>query len=718
MVQLIAKCCVKLSSDGGQPVTPRARFLAHPGHGVSGGVDTNITPCIVTFVEGVACCLAMLCTTWVAINLYGDLFMISSMPLPTLGQAVAVTSVIFVTNSVFAVDARSIDGTGNNLLINSQGAAETQVIRCCYPSAYPDGFGDSIANLIQPNARDVSNAVNVQVGSILNNRGLSDWVVQWGQFLTHDMDLTGADATNNTLSTGAVGDFSIAINDPTDILGPNAITFNRSNYDPTTGTSDVIVTPTGNVLNAREQMNSVTSYIDASNVYGSDATRAAELRTFSGGKLATSASGLLPGLNSAGLDNDDPFGLGGSLYLAGDVRSNEQVGLTATHALFVREHNRLADAIQAASPGISDEDIYQTARKIVGAEMQAITYNEFLPALLGANAPTAGDYVYDNTVDASITNAFATAAFRFGHSMQSSDIALVDDTGAHTGALSLSDAFFDPTFLGNDVANVELVLKGLATQTAQENDAAMVDDIRNFLFGPPGAGGMDLAALDIQRGRDHGLMRYNALRASYGLPTIATFSNITSDTDLQTALASVYFGVNQTDAWVGMVSENHLPGASVGELTSVIIAEQFERLRDGDRYFYAGDSDLLSSLVTSIIDLSTITLSQIIELNTGLTSLQDNVFFAYDPLVGDFTGDGFVGVDDLNLILAAWNQSVTPGDLLSGDTDGDGFVGIDDLNWVLGNWNAETPAQSSVVPEPGTLVCLVGGMVLMHRRVA
>ena len=632
-------------------------------------------------------------------------------------QAVIVSVVLLATNAVFAVDARSIDGTGNNLLIDSQGAADTQVIRCCYPVGYTDGFGDTIANLIQPNARTVSNAVNAQVGSIYNNRGLSDWVVQWGQFLTHDMDLTGSDAANNTLSTGVVGDFNIAINDPTDILGPNPIPFNRSNYDPTTGTPDVIETgPGGDVLNAREQMNSITSYIDASNVYGSDVTRAAALRTFSGGKLATSAGGLLP-MNTSGQENDDPFGLGASLYLAGDVRANEQVGLTSTHTLFVREHNRLADAIQAASPGMSDEDIYQTARKIVGAEMQAITYNEFLPALLGANAPAAGDYVYDDSIDASISSAFSTAAMRIGHSMQSSQLQLVSDTGVHTGELSLSDAFFDPTILGNDPANVELVLKGLATQTAQENDAALVDDIRNFLFGPPGAGGMDLAALDIQRGRDHGLLRYNALRATYNLPTIATFSNFTSDTDLQAALASVYLGVNMTDAWVGMVSEDHLPGSSVGVLTNAILVEQFERLRDGDRFFFTGDSDLLDPLITSIIDLGSITLSQIIALNTGLTSLQDNVFFAYDQLDGDINGDGFVGIDDLNLVLAVWNQNVTAGDILSGDPSGDGFVGIDDLNWVLSNWNAGTPPSLNTVPEPGTgLVLAFMGYGLLKRR--
>ncbi len=71
------------------------------------------------------------------------------------------------------------------------------------------------------------------------------------------------------------------------------------------------------------------------------------------------------------------------MFLAGDIRANEQVGLTSVHTLFMREHNRLADLIKAVDPGLSDEDIYQKARKIVGAQMQIITYNEFLPALLG-----------------------------------------------------------------------------------------------------------------------------------------------------------------------------------------------------------------------------------------------------------------------------------------------------------------------------------------------
>jgi hypothetical protein len=63
-------------------------------------------------------------------------------------------------------------------------------------------------------------------------------------------------------------------------------------------------------------------------------------------------------------------------------------------------------------------------------------------------------------------------------------------------------------------------------------------------------------------------------------------------------------------------------------------------------------------------------------------------------LPGDLDGDGFVGIDDLNIVLGNWNTSVPTGSLSDGDPSGDGFVGIDDLNTVLGNWNAGTPASA------------------------
>ncbi|MEO1996930.1 MAG: peroxidase family protein, partial [Planctomycetaceae bacterium] len=397
-------------------------------------------------------------------------------------------------------------------------------------------------------------------------------------------------------------------------------------FDSTTGTPDLIDSPFGPHPNWRQQINSVTSYIDASNVYGSDEVRAAALRTFVDGKLEISPDGLLP-LNTDGLANDDPLRLGSDLYLAGDVRANEQVALTALHTVFVREHNRLADAIKAENPVLSDEEIYQLARRIVGAEMQIITYREFLPALLGSAAPSAGDYQYDATVDASITNSFATAIFRFGHSMQSSELPLVDADGNSQGTVSLAAAFFNPGFLGDHPDNVDLVLNGLSHQLAQENDLLLVDEIRNFLFGPPGAGGLDLAALDIQRGRDHGLPDYNSLREFYGLQRVTSFSEISSDPQVQQRLEEVYGSVDTIDAFIGSVAEDHLAGSSVGELVHAVVANQFARLRDGDRFFFEGDPVLQTDLVRRVIDIDRVSLGDILQRNTGLSSVRENVFY-------------------------------------------------------------------------------------------
>lgn len=516
-----------------------------------------------------------------------------------------------------AAEFRTFDGRGNNLSNLSQGAADTRVIRFGYDADYPDGVGDVITAGNKPNPRDVSNTINAQSSSILNDRGLSDWVVHWGQFVTHDISLIDTGAQYNGLSTGAAGDFRIAISDPNDPLGPNPIAFNRSKFDPATGNGDLEqTTHSGLQPIPRWQINSNSSYIDASQVYGSNQATADSLRTFVDGKLATSA-GNLPMLDAA------------NRFVAGDTRANENVGLTSIHTLFVREHNRLADRIRALDATLDDEAIYQWARKIVGAEMQAITYREFLPALMGADSPTTSDFLYDPTVDASITTAFSTAAFRYGHSMQSPRIAMVNDADAKVGSIPLEIATENPALLINDPTKVELILKGLATQTAQENDAYLVDGLRNIRFGPPGAGGTDLAALDIQRGRDHGLLNsYSRLRIAYGLPALTAFSQLTSDLHLQIDLESTYGTVDNLDAWIAMIAEDHVDGSSLGELAQRIVFSQFARLRDGDRFFFTGDPDLTSDLARAVIDLNSITLGQLIELNTGMSSLPENVFFA------------------------------------------------------------------------------------------
>ncbi|MFQ5459079.1 MAG: peroxidase family protein, partial [Myxococcota bacterium] len=318
---------------------------------------------------------------------------------------------------------------------------------------------------------------------------------------------------------------------------------------------------------------------------------------------------------------------------------NEQAALTAMHTLFVREHNRLARLLRFFRPHLSGDEIYARARRIVGAEMQAITFNEFLPLLLGKGAltPYAG---YDPAVDAGISNLFSTASYRFGHSLLSEQLLRLRKNGKPiaAGHLPLRDAFFAPARI-TDEGGIAPLLRGLAKQRCQEVDTKVVDAVRNFLFGPPGAGGFDLAALNIQRGRDHGLPGYNQTRVALGLAPVASFQEITSDDALADALEALYGDVNDVDVWVGGLAEDHLPGAMVGELVFTVLKDQFERLRDGDRFWY---ERAFSKPMRAW--LSQTRLSHVIRRNTASgRRIQKNVFVVKQRHGRDHDGDSDSG---------------------------------------------------------------------------
>ena len=405
-----------------------------------------------------------------------------------------------------------------------------------------------------------------------------------------------------------------------DATGTVMLEFSRSIFDESV--------PDGE---PRQQTNVLTTWIDASNVYGSDLERADALRTGVDGRMKVSLGNLLP-FNEEALENEDPFGRPPeSLFIAGDIRVNEQIGLVSFHTLFVREHNRLAALFKDAIPCLSDEEIFQRARRVVGAEMQAITFNEFVPAILGDNglAPYAG---YNPSVDGTLFTEFTTAAFRLGHTMLSSNLSLLANDGSDVagGSIPLRDSFFNTEFILEN--GLDAILKGLSAQQMQRVDLLVIDDLRNFLFGEPGDGGRDLPSTNIQRGRDHGLADYNAVRQALGLARKESFGEITGESATAGTLEAIYSTVDNIDLWVGLLAEPLEDGSSVGEALGALLRLQFQNLRDGDRFFYSSDPVLVSILAEIGLTLedfeASSRLSSIIMQNTFLTDLQENVFFA------------------------------------------------------------------------------------------
>lgn len=527
-----------------------------------------------------------------------------------------------------AMDVRTYDGTGNNLVQPEWGSTGEQLLRRS-PAAYADGIS-APSGADRPSARLVSNLLSQSpAGGIVNDRSWSAFVYAWGQFLDHDLGLTDVAAPRERLPIAVpAGDPWF---DPAG-TGTMTISMSRSASDPATGAA---------AGNPRQQTNAITAFIDGSQIYGSDATRAAALREFVGGRLKTAAGNLLP-FNTAALANanDAHRVTDDKLFLAGDVRANENPELLSLHTVFVREHNRIAGEAALRTPSLTDEQLFQHARRIVIAELQKITYDEFLPALLGGPKPGADGIQpyrgYRADVNPGIATEFSTVAFRVGHSMLGDDIEFLAGDGTPVrDPLSLRDAFFNPTPLTE--VGVEPILKYLASTRGQEIDTRVVDDVRNFLFGAPGQGGFDLAALNIQRGRDHGIADYNTVRVAYGLPRVTSFAEITADTTVRQALEQAYGSVDRVDPWIGGLAETHLPGSSLGATFTRIIVDQFTRLRDGDRFWFQNRGTLPADAFRAV---QATTLAEVVRRNTSLVNLQPDVFSFRTSIAGTVFADG------------------------------------------------------------------------------
>ena len=609
----------------------------------------------------------------------------------------------------------SLDGTGNNRSDANQGAVGT-IYRRVAAAHYPDGASALVEG---PNARYISNRIfEDSAQNLFSETGVTQWAYNWGQFIDHTIGLreSGTEAMNVTFD----------MNDALEQFANDGDTLRASRTAAMPGTGE---------SSQREQLNTVSSYIDGWAIYGGTEERLEWLRegpvdgdlSNNGAKLLMTDNGFLPRATERGDADTAPVmerngrlmfapNADEQVIIAGDMRANENIALTTVQTLFAREHNRIVDKLPA---DWSEQKKFDTARQLVVATQQYITYEEFLPALGVHLEPSKR---YKRNVDASVTNEFATVGFR-AHSMIHGEIEVAvdadnyddgqlelfhamgieieqDDEGVEL-AIPLNVAFHNPQLVTS--LGLEPLLSGLGGEPQYRNDEQIDNQLRSVMFQIPVREGSDahacldgptlnecfalvadLGLLDIMRGRDHGMPFYNDMRKAYGLARIESFSNLTGEqseafpdsdplidvsdplndpnildfielrdsegpllelgsdaadadavvgvrrTTLAARLKALYGDIDKVDAFVGMVSEPHLSGSDLGELQHAIWKQQFEALRDGDRYFYAWNQSLeKSKRILTLLDLDwRKTLAEVVADNSDLTAddVQANLF--------------------------------------------------------------------------------------------
>ncbi|CDF39510.1 Animal heme peroxidase homologue [Chondrus crispus] len=420
-------------------------------------------------------------------------------------------------------------------------------------------------------AREISNIISDQRTDIFNSKSISELFVFFGQFIDHNLVAT---------PTSDIEKFDIVVPAGDPRFTGSSMSFKRS-----------LRGFTGEGTNERP-INTLSSALDLSAVYGVNDPRNSFLlqRDSRGeltGKMKVSLGDLLP-FNSDGFNNA-PNSASARFYLAGDHRANEHPMLTAIHTLFVREHNRLVDEIRVNFPEdrvrrLSTSTIFEWARQINIAQFQKIVYEEFLPAIFGRRFRRYRGY--RQAVNPTVSDIFAGAAFRVGHTMVGNVVTRRGRFGP-LPPLTLKSVFFKEFGL-QETEEVDNLFRGAIGTKAQEVDLEVHDILRNMLFEfVSGEEGFDLIALNIQRGRDHALPTYNQIREIFGLPRATSFIGITGDLPSANKLSNAYEGdVDKIEAWPGLVAERKSGRAGLGETMRRVWEIEFLRLRDGDQFFY------------------------------------------------------------------------------------------------------------------------------------
>jgi peroxidase len=480
---------------------------------------------------------------------------------------------------------RPIGGVGNNIVNPGLDVVPGTPEIALAPLNFAPGTNDGL--VAAPNPRTISNVIAGGTGANGQNAETDDptasaWLYVFGQFLDHDIDL------EETPTNSAAINIVVPPGDPVFAAG-TSIAMTRDTRSPVT--------------------NTVAGYLDLSQLYGSTPAVAANLTNADGTLLSSDNGKALPVVDGS--------------FVTGDPRVMENPELTALTILFMREHNFWVSALKSQHPPWTGPQLYNMAKAITTAEYQNIVYQEYLPLLVGRALPSYNGY--NPSVNAQVTQEFSTAAFRMGHSEVSDTQEGLDNNGNVVFTESLAQAFFNTAEI--DEANgIDPLIRSVGSDFSQATDVYTVGALRNLLFAGLVGGDvdeMDLIAIDIQRESDVGLGSLNETRRAIGLNPYSSFAELTSDPILQKNFEALYGNVANVDLFMGGLAEKHASGAVVGPTFQKIIADQFEALRTGDRFFWL-NQNFNPQLASAI---SSTTLGDIIKRNTDTTvTLQPNVF--------------------------------------------------------------------------------------------
>ncbi|CAG4970324.1 unnamed protein product [Parnassius apollo] len=509
---------------------------------------------------------------------------------------------------------RTIDGTCNNLRKPTWGIPQTP-----YGRLVKYNYGDGISALpVSSTGRQLPNPREISL-TLFPDKQLVDpvWNLnaqQWGQIITHDMSMTaGVAQTHKDLLTCCDDNGQLAPDAASNpscapiLIPPNDVIHSPQgtqcmNFVRTTSTRDRGCTPR-NI--PAQPISTVTAYMDLSLVYGSSASQAAAIRAYTGGRLTTivrRGREWPPQDPNITLTCESVRTPNEPCYLAGDIRVNQNPQLTILQIILLREHNRIADTLAKLNPFWDDETIYQEARRIHIAEIQHINYYEYLPIFLGFQNmvknkliyPGVKGYVndYNPTVDPSVLDEHATAAFRHFHTLIRGYLHMITENRKLSSAVRISDWFNRPLLIETNNAFDELT-RGLTVQPQDFSDQFWDTEMTQFLFKRNNTYGGDLRATDIQRGRDHGLGTYISTRAACGLPVPKTFHDMLDYISKENVqiLETLYETPEDVELVVAGSLERNVPGAQAGPTFLCILTEQFYRTRAGDRYFYENGAD-------------------------------------------------------------------------------------------------------------------------------